>query len=265
MRYLLSSRPTEPTVTVIVPAYNEARNLEVVLPSLPKVHEILVVDGGSGDDTLETVARVSPEARIIQQTRRGKGNALACGMYAATGQIVVLFDADGSADPREIDRMVEALVGGADFVKGSRHLPGGGSTDLTPLRTFGNRSLTGAVNRLFGTQYTDLCYGYNAFWRELLPVLRLPAVDGPDDAYWGDGFEIETLMNCRVAEAGLRVAEVPSYELPRIHGASNLHAVYDGIRVLRTILVERFGRVTEQLVPAGPVGAAELADTRQAA
>jgi len=244
-------------VTVVVPAFNEARNLEIMLPSLPLVHEVIVVDGRSRDDTAEVVARTLPGARLVQQTRRGKGNALACGFQAATGDIIVMFDADGSADPGEIPLMVEALVAGADFVKGSRAMAGGGSVDLTPLRSAGNRALTSTVNALFGTRYTDLCYGYNAFWRDILDLLDLPPTSGvpSDTMIWGDGFEIETVLNCRVAKAALRVSEVPSFELARIHGASNLNALRDGVRVLRTILAERSRptvRPVERLTPPEP-------------
>jgi hypothetical protein len=96
---------------------------------------------------------------------------------------------------------------------------------------------------LFKTRFTDLCYGYNAFWRDVLPVLDLPANNQPgvssQDMLWGDGFEIETLLNCRVAATKMHVAEVPSVEKLRIHGVSNLNAMTDGTRVLRTMLVER--------------------------
>ena len=121
-----------------------------------------------------------------------------------------MFDADGSAHPAEIPAFVAALVAGADFAKGSRFTEGGGSDDITPLRNAGNAGLNLVANTLFGTGHTDLCYGYNAFWADILPVLDLPPLDAPAAMVWGDGFEIETLLNCRVAVAGLLVAEVPS-------------------------------------------------------
>ena len=166
-----------------------------------------MVDGNSVDGTAETAQRVLPGAKVINQTRSGKGNALACGFAAATGDIIVMFDADGSADPAEIPAFVAALVAGADFAKGSRFAPGGGSDDITPLRKAGNAGLNLVANTLFGTGHTDLCYGYNAFWADIRPVLDLPPPRRarPDrDMLWGDGFEIETLINCRVAVAGLR-------------------------------------------------------------
>jgi len=240
--HTLRPRPrTEPAVTIVVPARNEARNLELVLPLLPEVHQVVVVDGHSVDDTREVVRRVLPSAEFVQQTRRGKGNALSCGFEAATGDIVVMFDADGSADAREIDAYVGALLVGADFAKGSRVLAAGGSEDITRTRDLGNRCLTVLTNVLFRTRYTDLCYGYNAFWRDVLPHLRIPS-PSHEQAQWGDGFEIETLINCRVAAAGLQIHEVPSLELSRVYGESNLHAVRDGLRVLRTILTERLRR-----------------------
>jgi glycosyltransferase involved in cell wall biosynthesis len=237
----VQARPLgKPTVSIVVPARNEARNLEVVLPTLPKDAEIIVVDGHSVDGSAEVVARVRPDARFVQQTRRGKGNALVVGFAEATGDIVVMFDADGSADAAEIARFVATLSAGADFAKGSRVLAGGGSVDITPIRDLGNRFLTLLTNIAFRTRYTDLCYGYNAFWADVLDDLELPLphpVSG--DMQWGDGFEIETLINCRVAVAKLVVAEVPSVELERLHGSSNLHAVKDGLRVLRTLTTER--------------------------
>jgi glycosyltransferase involved in cell wall biosynthesis len=229
-----------PRVSIVVPALNEARNLEVVLPQLPRVHEVIVVDGHSTDGTAEAAQRVLPSVKLIQQTRRGKGNALACGFSAATGDVVVMFDADGSSDPAEIPAFVEALVEGADFAKGSRVLASGGSEDLTPLRSWGNRVLTRLTNVLFATGYTDLCYGYNAFWIDLLDHVRLPSPLSRTSE-WGDGFEIETLLNCRVALAGLRVQEVASVERSRLHGSSNLNAARDGVRILRTIVTERCG------------------------
>ena len=239
------TRSPFPAVSVVVPARNEARNLEIVLPAIaavrPAVHEIIVVDGNSTDGSLETARRVLPWVRTVSQTRKGKGNAMACGFAAATGDVIVMFDADGSADPAEIPAFVAALVAGADFAKGSRFTEGGGSDDITALRRTGNAGLNGTANALFGTSYTDLCYGYNAFWADLLPVLDLPATDLPapaDGMIWGDGFEIETVLNCRVAAAGLKITEVPSVERLRVFGDSNLRTFADGTRVLRTLLAE---------------------------
>ena len=234
----------EPTVSVVIPAKNEARNLPHVFASLPlDLHEVILVDGDSKDDTVKVAMELRPEIVVTGQTRKGKGNALACGFALATGDFIVMLDADGSTDPTEIPRFVSALKEGADFAKGSRFLPGAGSSDISRMRQLGNYWLNKVVNLLYGTCYTDLCYGFNAFRRECLDVIGLEAdeIEGvnEDTMLWGDGFEVETLINVRIAKAGLRVAEVPSFERSRYHGASNLNAFSDGIRVLRTIQAER--------------------------
>lgn len=233
-----------PTVSVVIPALNEARNLPHVFSRLPAgLHEVILVDGHSVDDTLITARHLRPDVRIIMQTRKGKGNALACGFAAATGDVIVTLDADGSADPGEIPRFVQALLNGADFAKGTRFAKGGGSSDITRLRRLGNGMLSTLVNIRYGTRYSDLCYGFNVFWRRHLGILRLdataPRSSKTEGQLWGDGFEIEAMIHVRVAAAGLIVAEVPSFEYPRIHGASNLNAINDGLRVLRVILGER--------------------------
>jgi glycosyltransferase involved in cell wall biosynthesis len=235
-------RPAQPRISIVVPALNEARNLAAVLPALPPAHEVILVDGGSVDGTVETAQAALPGIRVVRQMRRGKGNAMAAGFAQVTGDVVVMFDADGSADPAEIPAFIEALVSGADFAKGSRFCPGGGSSDITPIRHVGNKFLNTVMNVSFRTRFTDLCYGYNAFWTDLIPLLDLPdhqlVVPRRVGMLWGDGFEIETVINCRFAAAGVTIAEVPSVERDRLYGASNLRAVSDGLRVLRTLRTE---------------------------
>ena len=235
--------PNGPTVSVVIPAMNEARNLPWLAARMPYgISEILLVDGRSVDDTVETARKLWPHVRVISQTRRGKGNALACGFHAARGDIIVMIDADGSMDPGEIPYYVRALTEGADYAKGSRFTIGGGSADITRVRALGNRALNSVTNRLHGSDYSDLCYGYNAFWRRVLPILDLDpghVDDDPQQRLWGDGFEVETLINIRVHNASLAISEVASFETRRLHGVSNLNAVSDGLRVLRTIMVEK--------------------------
>jgi glycosyltransferase involved in cell wall biosynthesis len=234
------------SMSVVIPALNEERNIPHVLARIPEnAHQVILVDGNSVDRTVEVARKVRPDVCVVNQTRSGKGNALACGFEAATGDVIAMIDADGSADPGEIPRFMDALLAGADFAKGTRFAPGGGSSDITRLRRLGNDCLTGVFNLAYRRRYSDLCYGYNVFWRSCLPVLRLDAVTpGPSDGtkLWGDGFEIETLIHVRVALAGLRVAEVPSYEYPRLHGMSNLRTARDGMRIIRTMAAEWRGR-----------------------
>jgi hypothetical protein len=242
-----SNGAPSPTVSVVIPALNEEQNLPHVFAALPAgITEVIVVDGGSIDRTIAVARELRPDVVIVQQTRTGKGNALACGFAACTGDIIVMIDADGSTDPAEIPRFVAELVAGADFVKGSRFTHGGHSHDITKLRKLGNDGLNVVVNVLFGTEFTDLCYGYNAFWRRVVPSLQLPATSLPrpidGNKLWGDGFEIETMINIRAAVDGLKVGEVSSVEHARIHGETNLNTFRDGFRVLRTIFSE-YGRM----------------------
>jgi hypothetical protein len=223
----------EPTVSVIVPALNEEGSIDWVLDHIPSwVSEVVLVDGLSTDETEVVARRMWPDLVVVHQRMRGKGAALRAGFAAARGDIIVMIDADGSTDPREMHLFVDALRDGADFVKGSRSMPGGGSVDFTRLRQAGNQGFVLAANLLFGSDFTDLCYGYCAFWRHHLEALALNA----------NGFEIETQLVLSAVKADLRVVEVPSVELERRAGISNLNVVSDGLRVLRTLLHERIRR-----------------------
>jgi len=236
-----------PSVSVVIPTRNESKNLPFVFDKLHDDWEIIVIDGGSADGTPEVARALRPDAIIQTQSGKGKGRALAEGFALATGDVIVMLDADGSADPDEIPAFVAALDAGAEFAKGSRFLDGGGSSDITPLRRAGNATLSACVNLLFGTSYTDLCYGFNAFRRTVLPYLMIDC----------DGFEIETLLNIRVAIKGLSVVEVPSFEGNRIHGESNLNPVRDGVRILRTIIRERLSAHAQVAFHGSELPAAE--------
>lgn len=241
--------PNQPTVSVIIPALNEAENLPYVLPKVPTwVHEVILVDGHSSDNTVAVAQELWPTIRIVAQQGRGKGAALRSGFAAATGNIIVMLDADGSTNPGEIPAYVGALVAGADFAKGSRFLQGGGTADMPFYRKMGNWGFVLCVRLLFGGAYSDLCYGYNAFWRQVLPQLELD----------GDGFEIETMMNIRALRHKLKIAEVPSFEWPRVHGIGRLRTIPDGWRVLKTIVREWFKVRKEQIYHSTTATASQM-------
>jgi glycosyltransferase involved in cell wall biosynthesis len=218
------------SVSLVIPAKNEARNLAWVLAQVPAcVTEIVLVDGDSGDATRTVVAACRPDVRIVRQGGRGKGDALRAGFATCTGDVLVMMDADGSMSAAEIPHFLHFLANGYDFVKGSRFVGGGGSQDITCFRRAGNWSLLAVVNALYDVHLTDLCYGFCAFHRRYLEHLNLSA----------SGFDIEAQMTVHAVRAGLRIAEVPSLELPRRSGRSNLRAIRDGRLVLRTILRAR--------------------------
>ncbi|GGF33615.1 hypothetical protein GCM10011519_03810 [Marmoricola endophyticus] len=217
-------------VSIVIPTWNEAENIGHVLRAMPAVEQLVIVDADSDDGTADVVRETHPEATILLQKPSGKGNATRAGLEVASAEFVICMDADGSMDPGEIPAFVALLQQGFDMVKGSRGAVGGGSTDFTPLRRAGNRSLVMAYNALFGTRLTDITFGYIGFRRDILPQLGLYAT----------GFEIEVQMVAHSALAGLRFAELPSTEADRISGESHLSTWGDGKRVLATIVKSRF-------------------------
>ena len=233
---------TLPSVSVVIPTLNEEANIGWVLRRMPPwVEEVIVVDGGSRDRTIEVAKALRPDVVVVTELRKGKGVALRTGFATATREVIVMIDADGSMDPAEIENYVAAVDEGYDLVKGSRAAPGGGSTDLTPTRHLGNLFLKGMVNLLYDSDFTELCYGFMALRRSSLAAMGLTA----------DGFEIETQIVVNSLRGGLRIAEIPSQEAERLNGESHLHPVRDGLRVLSTILQARFGRLTRERTGAG--------------
>jgi glycosyltransferase involved in cell wall biosynthesis len=216
-----------PAISAIIPALNEEQNIGWVLGHMPEyVDEVILVDGRSTDDTIRTARRARPDIQVVREPRPGKGAALRAGFAAARGDVLVMLDADGSMHPAEIERYLAAIEGGCDLAKGSRFLREGGTTDISRVRNVGNLALVGLLNQLYGCRFSELCYGFMAFRRSVLPDLRLSA----------DGFEIETQIVVHALRAGVRIAEVPSFEAQRLSGESNLRTFRDGGRVLREML-----------------------------
>jgi glycosyltransferase involved in cell wall biosynthesis len=234
-----------PRVSVVIAALDEEESLGYVIPRLPRgLYEVILVDGNSVDRTVATALELRPDIKIVFQPGRGKGDALRAGFAAARGDIVIAIDADGSTDPIEIPAFVGALLSGADYVKGSRFIPGGGTDDMTFTRKMGNLGLMTLTRALFGTRYTDLNYGFTGFWTRELSTLDLRS----------EGFEIETEMNIRAAVAGLRVTEVASFEGPRVGGIAHLNPVRDGWRVLKEIIRQRLRPAKSSPSRAHPYG-----------
>jgi glycosyltransferase involved in cell wall biosynthesis len=200
------------------------------------------VDGRSTDDTVAVARRLREDVKVVMELRRGKGAALQAGFAAATGDIIVMLDADGSMLPEEAILFVGALMAGADMAKGSRFLQGAGTDDMSLFRMLGNWGLTLIVRVLYGGLFSDLCYGYMAFWTRHAATLNCDC----------DGFEIETLINVRALKNRLKIVEVASFEAPRISGESNLRAIPDGWRVLKTILRERVLSRVSQVAYGAP-------------
>ena len=218
-----------PTVTVLICTFNEEKNLPRVLPKIPRwVDEILLIDGHSVDNTIEVAKEIRPEIKILNQPDTGKGNALRYGIQQASGEIIVTLDADGSTNPEDLPKFIEPLLSGYDFAKGSRFLEG--TPTQSRLRQFGNKLFVRMTNILYGTGYTDLCAGLNAFWARIFPQLD---PDGTS-ALW------EPTINIRLKKRGLKVIEVPQRDKGRIAGKREANPVRQGLRILKVIIMGRF-------------------------
>ena len=218
-----------PSITALICTLNEEANLPYVLPKIPNwVDEIILVDGHSTDQTVEVAKGLRPEIKLFYQSGKGKGDALKCGFKHANGDIIVTLDADGTTDPEEMPKFIEPLLNGYDFAKGSRFL---NNRPNMPLhRQFGNWVLVTTANILHGTRYTDICSGYNAFWKRAIEKVSLSS----------DGFEMEQEMNVKIKRAGLKVIEVPCQDQGRYGGTSKTQDLKQGLIDLITIIRERF-------------------------
>ncbi len=219
-------------VSIVVPTLNEGRNIGAMLKGVREQlsgyrYELIVVDGGrhgpSTDKTVEIAKRYG--ARILYDDK-GKGSALIRGLNAAKGDVVVMMDADLSHEPKELKLLVDGINIGYDVCMGSRFIIGGGSEDMPALRVFGNKVFVTIVNILFGSNYTDMCYGYRSFRKGVAQHLHLKEL----------GFGIETEINIKAKKMGLKIMEVPSYEKKRAFGEGKLRSLSDGWLIFRTII-----------------------------
>jgi glycosyltransferase involved in cell wall biosynthesis len=218
-----------PRISVVICALNEEDNLPKVLPRIPRwVDEVILVDGHSTDNTVRFAQTLRPDVKVLLQTGRGKGDALKCGFQNATGDIIVTLDADGATDPEEIHKFVSALTRGYDFAKGTR-LKSGRPKHMRWHRWFGNRILVLAANLLFKTNYTDLCSGYNAFWKKKMQGITFNTL----------GFEMEQEFYVKLKKMQLRVVEIPFVEGRRQSGSSKVADFPQGLGDLLAILMER--------------------------
>ena len=218
----------EELVSIVIPTLNEEKNIAEVIKGIrrnlfSKRYEILVVDGYSDDSTVQIARRLG--ARIVYD-KKGKGSALRKGFASAKGSIIVSMDADLSNEPKELNLLVDSIRIGYDVCMGSRFMVGGGSEDISGIRMAGNKFFVSLVNLLFGSRYSDMCYGYRSFRKSIIRKLALQE----------DGFGIETEINIRAVKAGLRVIEIPSTEKKREAGEAKLRTFHDGYIILRTIL-----------------------------
>lgn len=220
---------TRPRITVLVPTRNEAANLlPVLVAARPWADELLVVDGHSTDGTREIA--VACGAHVLLDNGRGKGAAIRMGIEAATGDIVVCIDADGSHDPGDIPALVEPILAGvADHVSGSRML--GGSDELHAtihqfVRLFGSQVITLLINYTLGVRLTDCQNGFRAIRREVARDLGLAE----------EIMTIEQELIVKTLRRGYRLREVATHEYVRANGSSTFRVQDVWFRFLISLL-----------------------------
>jgi glycosyltransferase involved in cell wall biosynthesis len=218
------------TITALVFTLNEEQNLPYILPDIPDwIDEILLIDGHSTDNTVQVAKELCPRIRIAYQPGRGKGDAMKFGFKQAKGDILITLDADGATDPKEIEKFVEPLLKGYDFAKGTRLLvrsEWGGRWH----RFVANKSFVYLTNLLYGSEFTDLCAGYNAFWKTAIEKIQ----------FSDNGYENEPLMYIRATKAGLKIIEVPFRDNGRFYGYTKEPAIRAGWTTIKTIFKEKF-------------------------
>ncbi len=194
----------KPYISVVIPTLNEQDNMHKLLKGIHSVikgykYEVIIVDGHSGDNTVKFARQMG--ANVIYDDK-GKGSALRKGLAAAKGRIIISMDADLSHRPNELKLLIAGIEAGYDVCMGSRFLTGGGSDDMPLTRIIGNKIFVAIVNLLYGSHYTDMCYGYRSFASGVSRKLNLEE----------DGFGIETEISIKAQKKHLRALEVPSYE-----------------------------------------------------
>jgi glycosyltransferase involved in cell wall biosynthesis len=222
-------KPPYPKVSVVICTLNEAKNLPYVLPYIPDwVDEVILVDGHSTDGTIEVAKRLRPDVKVYYQPNRGKGDALKYGVKKAEGDIIVTLDGDGTYDPAEMHKFVEAILIGNDFAKGTRFK--GGAPHMPAHRRMGNKILALTANLFFSSRYTDICSGYYAFKKDALQKVNLTS----------NGFEMEQELFVKIVKTKLKVAEVPHSYKRRLYGTSKTKDLIQGIKDLLWIISFRF-------------------------
>lgn len=209
--------------SLIIPTLNEIDGVRAVMPRIDRswCDEILVVDGGSSDGTVEWLrANGYP---VVLQDEPGIGNAYRKAYAHTTGDVILTFSPDGNSIPELIPELIAAMSSGHDLVIVSRYLGKARSEDDDRLTSVGNVFFTTAINLLFGGHYTDALVIFRAYRRNLIRRLE---IDAPHMTY-------EAQISIRAAKYGLRVAEISGDEPRRIGGERKMHPFRTGWTILR--------------------------------
>lgn len=213
-------------VSVIIPALNEVGSIGQVLNDIPKdaVDEILVADGGSKDGTAELVTKMG--YRIVTQEKKGYGAAIMSGVNQSAGDMVLIINADGSQNPKDIPLLLSKMGEGYDMVLASRYLPGAGSEDDTILHYIGNKIFTFLCNILYGLKVSDVLYFFFAAKKEIFEKVKPTSLDA--------GICVE--LPIKTHKAGFKIGEIPSFEKKRTAGKAKVNAFTAGFKILIRVI-----------------------------
>lgn len=211
--------------SIVIPCLNEVGSIEAVLNDIPKdiVEEVLVADGGSTDGTVDLVTKLG--YRIVTQEKKGFGAAIMAGIQASRGDVVIVLNADGSQEVKDVKKLLDKIDEGYDLVMASRYLPGGGSEDDTFLHYIGNKMFTFLCNKLHKVGVSDILYFFLAIRKDVFKKIK------PDCPHVG--FCVELPIKTR--KAGFRVGDVASFEKKRTAGKAKVNAIPAGFKILLSI------------------------------
>ncbi|MEK7541241.1 MAG: glycosyltransferase family 2 protein [Patescibacteria group bacterium] len=216
--------------TLAILTLDEVEAVPVVLPNIQKqwVDEIIVVDGGSTDGTIEWCR--AHDYRVLVQQRPGYGEGMRECIALAQGDVIIEFMGDGNCDPAAIPRLIEKMKEGHDLVIASRNMEGAASLDETRITRLGNWGFTALINVLFRASFTDAMNGYRAYRKD-----RFLALNADED-----GLTFPTQTSIQFAKARFKITDIPCIEPKRIGGVRKAKNFRTGLQLLRMIVKELF-------------------------
>ena len=229
-------------VTLLIPALNEINGIKEIMPKVKKewIDQILIVDGGSTDGTIE-YARANQYPLIIQK-KKGLRHAYVEALEHIIGDIIITFSPDGNSIPELIPPLIEKMKEGYDMVIVSRYAKGAKSYDDDIITTFGNWLFTNTINLLHGSRYTDAMVMFRAYRKNVVYDLDLDKDSSYsfEEKLFRTKVSWEPLLSVRAAKRRLKCADIPGDEPPRIGGERKLKIIQWGLAYMTEVFREMF-------------------------